>query len=104
MKKRPSARPSARHRSSGGTVSAPDLPLTPSEEIDAFHGRLAIKELEESRPSWDAVNRFLSSHQFPLVEGPSVTFVWRGEAEAVNLRHWVFGLESSQALSRIEEK
>ena len=102
MKKRPSARPSGRHRSSAGTLSSPDLPLTASEEVDLFHGRLAIKELEESRPGWDAVNRFLAAHQFPLVEGPSVTFVWRGEAEAVNLRHWVYGLESSQALTRME--
>jgi hypothetical protein len=35
------------------------------------------------------------------VEGGSVTFVFRGEADGVNLRHWVFGLESSNALARL---
>lgn len=67
-----------------------------------MQSRLAIKQLEESRPNADAVTRFLASHSFPLVEGPSVTFVFRGDADAVNLRHWIYGLESSQALSRME--
>jgi enterochelin esterase family protein len=40
-------------------------------------------------------------HQFPLVEGDTVTFVWRGEADSVALRHWVYGLKSEQPLHRI---
>lgn len=63
--------------------------------------RLAITRLAESRPGDDAVERFLAAHTFPLVEGPSVTFVWRGEADSVNVRHWVYGLPSSQPLTRI---
>ena len=59
--------------------------------------RRAIEELEASSPDGDKVSAFLSAHRFPLVEGSSVTVVWRGEAEAVNMRHWVFGLESRQA-------
>ncbi|MSP92638.1 MAG: DUF3327 domain-containing protein [Myxococcales bacterium] len=49
-----------------------------------------------------AIDDFLASHTFPLIEGGRVTFVWRGEAEAVYLRHWVFGLASEQAFRRIE--
>ena len=102
MKKRPSARPlprTARLRPTAPFEQA----LTASEEMEVPHSRLAIKELEDSKPSWDAVNAFIASHTFPLVEGPTVTVVWRGEAEAVNMRHWVFGLESSQALARIQD-
>ncbi len=64
--------------------------------------RLAIRELED-RAARDpgAVDAFVAGHEFPLVEGTSVTFVWRGEADAVNLRHWVYGLPSSQAFHRI---
>ena len=60
----------------------------------AIHALLAA-------PSPEAVERFLGDRTFPLVEGPSVTFIWRGEADAVNLRHWIYGLPSSQALSRL---
>jgi enterochelin esterase family protein len=47
------------------------------------------------------VDAFLSGHAFPLVEGSSVTFVFRGEADEVRLRHWVFGLPSSVPLRRV---
>ena len=57
---------------------------------------LAIQGLLAA-PSPAGVDAFLRDQTFPLVEGPSVTFVWRGEAEAVNLRHWIYGLASSQA-------
>ncbi len=64
--------------------------------------RLAIRNLEEKKPlDAAAVDAFLGAHTFPLVEGPSVTFVWRGEAEAVNLRHFVFGLPAVQAFTRL---
>ena len=60
--------------------------------------RLFIDEGVIGRPS---VDKFLASHTFPLVEGPSVTFVYRGEADSVYLRHWVYGLTSSQPLVRL---
>lgn len=69
--------------------------------MNAAH-RLAIRRLEEEAASDPgAVDRFLAAHAFPLVEGPSVTFVWRGEAEAVNLRHFVFGLPAVQPFARV---
>jgi enterochelin esterase family protein len=62
----------------------------------------AIKQLAEGPRTPEAVNAFFSSHSFPIVEGALITFVWRGEAEAVHLKHWVYGLPSSQQLKRIE--
>jgi enterochelin esterase family protein len=64
---------------------------------------LAIQELRRRRfVTADELETFLRSHAFPLVEGQSVTFVWRGDAERVHLRHWIYGLPSSQALRRLE--
>jgi enterochelin esterase-like enzyme len=64
---------------------------------------LAIQELRRTRlVSDDALEVFLRAHSFPLVEGQTVTFVWRGEAERVHLRHWIYGLPSSQGLRRLE--
>jgi enterochelin esterase-like enzyme len=64
---------------------------------------LAIAELTAGGPpSVEEIDRFLGSHSFPLVEGPSCTFVFRGEADAVNLKHMVYGLPSMQPFRRIE--
>jgi enterochelin esterase-like enzyme len=45
---------------------------------------------------------WMHGRTFPFVEGKSATFVWRGEAEEVRLRHFIFGLETSQPLHRVE--
>jgi len=64
--------------------------------------RLAIRRFEESRPKdHAAVDRFLRENRFPIAEEPSVTFVYRGEAQAVNLKHWIYALPSMQPLTRI---
>jgi enterochelin esterase family protein len=64
---------------------------------------LAIQALRRSRlVSLEELEAFLRTHSFPLVEGQTVTFVWRGEAERVHLRHWIYGLPSSQPLRRLE--
>ncbi|HMB69053.1 MAG TPA: alpha/beta hydrolase-fold protein [bacterium] len=64
--------------------------------------RLAIRELERRLPLRpEDVDAFLKKHDFPLAEGTSVTFVHRGMADAVMLRHWVYGLPSSQPFRRI---
>ncbi|MBI2892909.1 MAG: esterase family protein [Deltaproteobacteria bacterium] len=62
----------------------------------------AIDALASGPKDPAAVDAFLAAHTFPLVEGPAITFVFRGEAEAVNLKHWVYGLPSSQPLARLE--
>lgn len=63
--------------------------------------RPAIQALLDSRPDNAKVDAFLAKRTVPIVEGPAVTFVWRGEANAVSLRHWIFGLESANSLTRV---
>ena len=63
----------------------------------------AIDALKAGPHTAAAVDAFLAAHPFPLVEGPAITFVYRGDAEAIHLKHWVFGLPSSQQLARVEE-
>ena len=62
----------------------------------------AIEALKAGPHGPEAVDAFLKAHTFPLVEGNAITFVYRGDADAVSLRHWVFGLPSSQALVKVE--
>ena len=70
--------------------------------------KLAIHQLLESTPDGAAIDAakieaWLAGKRFPHVEGPSATFIWRGEADRVDLRHFIFGLESAQPLTRIPE-
>ncbi len=58
--------------------------------------------LQDGPPSSEAITNFLEQHSFPLVDGPLVTFVYRGDVKAVELQHWIFGLESSQAFQRVD--
>lgn len=50
----------------------------------------------------EAVEAFIAGNKFPIVEGPSLTFVYRGDADAIHLKHWVYGLPASQSLLRVE--
>ncbi len=49
-----------------------------------------------------AVDGFVSSHTFPIVEGSQITFAFRGHADAVHLKHWVYGLPQSQTLAKVD--
>jgi enterochelin esterase-like enzyme len=64
----------------------------------------AIRELLAQGPSIDDawVDAWMQGRSFPLVEGKNATIVWRGDADEVRLRHFIFGLETSQPLARIE--
>ena len=65
--------------------------------------KLAIRNLlEETPPSPEAIDRFVAEHSFPIVEGSSLTFAYRGEADAVLLQHFIYGLETSQPFHRID--
>lgn len=65
---------------------------------------LAIAALQADGPvTREKVDRFIKRHKFPIVEGPSVTFVFRGHVDGVVLRHWIYGLESSQPLERVPD-
>jgi enterochelin esterase-like enzyme len=64
--------------------------------------KLAIHDfLDQGKPESSAIDAFLGAHSFPFVEGKRATFVFRGQADAVNLRHWIYGLESSQPFERV---
>jgi enterochelin esterase-like enzyme len=62
-----------------------------------------IKALAAGPHTREAVDAFIAGNSFPIVEGSSITFVYRGDAEQVHLKHWVFGLPSSQHLKRIPD-
>jgi len=48
------------------------------------------------------VEQFLAGRECPIVEGRSVTFVYHGAADEIRLRHWIFGLPTSQPFQRVE--
>jgi enterochelin esterase family protein len=64
-------------------------------------GALAIDRFRHAPPEARDVDAFFKSHAFPIVEGPRVTFVYRGAADAVHLKSWVYGLPNSQPLARV---
>jgi enterochelin esterase family protein len=43
-----------------------------------------------------------AAQRSPIVDPDGLTFVWRGEADAVHLRLWIYGLPASQPFERIE--
>ena len=72
--------------------------------------RLAINRLRlrlarlvaEGQPVDDTIDRFLTRHEFPIVEGARVTFAVRVDvAEGVWLRHRVVGLPGDLPLRRV---
>ncbi|MEM7160447.1 MAG: alpha/beta hydrolase-fold protein [Myxococcota bacterium] len=66
--------------------------------------RLAIHDLlDGGTPDHEAISGFIRERSFPLIEGDRATFVFRGHADAVNLRHWIYGLESSQPFTRVHD-
>jgi enterochelin esterase-like enzyme len=62
----------------------------------------AIDQLAAGPHTREAVDAFLAGKSFPIVEGSSITIVYRGDAEAVHLKHWVFGLPAQQPLRRLD--
>lgn len=59
--------------------------------------------LEEGTPDRERIEKFLADHSFPLVDDRRATFVFHGAADAVNLRHFIYGLPSSQPFQRVPE-
>lgn len=64
--------------------------------------RPAIRGLLDNKPDAAKIDAFLKGRTVPIVEGATITFLWRGEANAVNLRHWIYGLETANPLQRVE--
>lgn len=63
-----------------------------------------LKQLLQN-PDTSAIQQFLRDNEnaFPLIDRHGATMVYYGAAEAVNLQHWVYGLPSSQAFSRLAD-
>ena len=54
------------------------------------------KLFRKGAPDAAAIDAFVNEAQFPLVDGSDVTFVFRGQADAVYLRCWISGLDTAQ--------
>lgn len=61
----------------------------------------ALKELQ-SAPHGGAVEAFMQGREFPIVEGKTVTFVWRGHADEVVLQHWIQGVPPQMPFQRLQ--
>jgi enterochelin esterase-like enzyme len=65
-------------------------------------GRLAINQLQQQDLlDEEAVDRFLATHDVPIVEGRHCTFLFRGEADEVHLAQRILGLPSRLPMRRI---
>src|SRR6185312_7244759 len=85
-------------RSSGRTRHEPGT--TP---MSRSHAKLAINRFRERRNLDDeAVSRFLERFGSPIVESSLTTFLHRGEADGVSVRHRVVGLPDPLPMRRIE--
>lgn len=64
--------------------------------------RLAINRLRERLPADGAViDRFIARHGAPIIEGERATFLYRGAADEVWVRHRVVGLPDPLAMRRL---
>lgn len=61
------------------------------------------KLLDTPPLSVSAVESFLAGKKFPLVHENTVTFVFHGRADRVALRHFIYGLASSQPFTRVAD-
>ncbi|GAA1172019.1 hypothetical protein GCM10009584_11190 [Ornithinimicrobium humiphilum] len=72
-------------------------------EVPKHKGKLAINALKARAPlNAEKVDAFLASHPVPIVEGSRCTFVHRGEADAVALRHRIVNQPQHVPMRRLE--
>ncbi len=84
------------------TAAVEDRPVQ-KRAVDAAGEPLAIQRLIDAPElSAETVDSFLEGRKVPILEGPSVTFLYRGEADAVLLQHFIYGLETSQPFQRLD--
>ncbi len=57
--------------------------------------------LKDGTPSPEALDAFIAGNSFPIIEGQQLTFVYRGETDAVLLQHFIYGLPTSQPFHRL---
>jgi len=54
------------------------------------------KLIGNANPGQEEIDAFVRDTEFPLVDGTNVTFVYRGDVEAVFLHCWIAGLDTAQ--------
>lgn len=59
------------------------------------------KLVRRAEPTPAEIDAFIGQNDFPLVDGRDITFVWRGQADAVYLRCWISGLDTAQPLQAL---
>ena len=65
--------------------------------------RMAVNRLRERLPvDAAAIDRFVARHGSPSMMGERATFLFRGEADAVSVRHRVVGLPDPLVMRRLE--
>lgn len=60
-----------------------------------------LAELVSSGATPEKIDEYIEAHEFPAVSDDFVTFLFRGKADRVDLRHWIYGLPSSIPMARI---
>ncbi|MGB5335478.1 MAG: alpha/beta hydrolase-fold protein, partial [Woeseiaceae bacterium] len=60
------------------------------------------KLIRNKEPSPTDIDALIQEMDFPLVDGTDVTFVFRGEADAVYLRCWISGLDTAQPFQKLK--
>jgi len=64
----------------------------------------AIRQLQAKAPlDISDIREFIESHEFPILEGNTATFVYHGAVDRVMLQHWIQGLTTSEEFQRIPE-
>lgn len=61
------------------------------------------KLLSNTSPDAAEIDTLLRDSSFPLVDGTDVTFVYRGDVDAVYLRCWIAGLDTAQPFQALPE-
>lgn len=62
----------------------------------------AVQAIENAaRGGHGAVDALVANHVFPWVDGRTVTFLFRGDAQEVCLQHWIHGLPGSLPFRRV---
>lgn len=59
------------------------------------------QQLDQSAGKPKQIDRVLRDVELPDVSGRNVTFVFRGAADQVQLRHWIYGLPSNTPMIRV---
>lgn len=63
----------------------------------------ALRKLfRRGAPGAREIDAFIAETRFPLVDGSDVTFVYRGQADAVYLRCWISGLDTAQPFQALK--